>query len=354
MRHSDYVDRLDLLTQTLHVALDLVRINEYQGAFVVLRTALEHHLLDRLVFLANRLQFRYRVKNRDIAAEHARLRSLKGSTRPDIVRWKETQGWFTVIITGIHETGRIGKPPTISPYWLMLQQYDPFTGKERHQARLTRQFIPPRLHRRAASEARELWKSRFSPSGLTRSLLTNRLLSKAEVVQFDVHYGFLSAFVHPSARAADLALGASRPRPARQYDHYCSELGLLYMATIAAHELRAFQRACRRRPQCELEGWATVEGHLAAADRATAHFWFLGGQPHDLDRFHEANARMFRDRRAGRPVVPINPAALRSSQVHYYRNPLVRIIELHRSIRELSTGLTYASPFARADAVSRV
>ena len=190
-------------------------------------------------------------------------------------------------------------------------------------------------------------------SALTRSLLTNRLITRAQAVELDVHYGFLSAYVHPSARAFDLAVGRNRPRPVRSYDHYCSELGLLYIGTIAAAELRAFARACRRGPSCPIGDWSTVETHLAATDAATTHFWFLGGDPHDLDRFHEANARMAL-RRSGAPRLAVGPATLRPEQVRYYRNPLVRVVELHETIRELSTGLVYVSPFPRADAGRRL
>ncbi len=353
-RHYDYVDRMELLRGTLASALDLVALNDYPSAFAILRTGLEHHLIDRLVFLANRLQYRYRVPTAQISAEDARLRTLQATTRPDIVRWRVLGREFTVIITGIHETGRIGKPPTISPYWFMLDRYDPFTGKRQYQSRLARQFSSPKWHHKAADEAWDLWKSRFSPASLTRSLLTNRLLTTAQVVQVDVHYGFLSAFVHPSARAADLALGRNRPRPDRAYDHYCSELGLLYIAAIAVAELDVFARACRRRPSCALNGWPSVQADLAAAEAAASHFWFLSGGPHELDRFHEANSRMARGLRAGRAVVRVDPASLRPEQVRYYRNPLVRIVELHQTIRELSTGLAYVSPFPRSDAWHRI
>jgi len=162
-RHYDYVDRLDLLAGTLRVALDLITLNEYPSAFAVLRSGLEHHLIDRLIFLANRLHYRYTVPRGGVMAEEARLRLLQATTRPDILRWKVKKREFAVIISGIHETGRVGKPPTISPYWYMSDQYDPFTGKRQHQSRLARQFVAPRFLRRAADEARELWRSRFAP-----------------------------------------------------------------------------------------------------------------------------------------------------------------------------------------------
>jgi len=41
-------------------------------------------------------------------------------------------------------------------------------------------------------------------------------------------------------------------------------------------------------------------------------------------------------------------------RIRYYTNPLVRLVELHRGWRELSTGLGFAPPFPRPDAINRV
>jgi hypothetical protein len=53
----------------------------------------------------------------------------------------------------------------------------------------------------------------------------------------------------------------------------------------------------------------------------------------------------------GRPKV--DPAAIASGRVRYYRGPLERLVKLHQSYEEMSTGLVYRSPFERSDAQYR-
>ena len=50
----------------------------------------------------------------------------------------------------------------------------------------------------------------------------------------------------------------------------------------------------------------------------------------------------------GRPKV--DPSAIKLIRVRYYRNPLGRLVKLHQSYQEMSTGLMYQSPFERSDA----
>lgn len=139
-----------------------------------------------------------------------------------------------------------------------------------------------------------------------------------------MHYRFLSAFVHPVPAAYDLVYGRNRPICAPRYDRYASELVLLYINRLAAEELKSLKRMAARTPRVRLHDWATVESHMRAVERAAAHLWFPGDQPHPYDYVEEATSRGIRSGR----MVPRDrrptPNQLRASQVRYYRNPLRR------------------------------
>jgi hypothetical protein len=130
------------------------------------------------------------------------------------------------------------------------------------------------------------------------------------------------------------------------YDHYSSELALLYINKIAAGELKALARMASRRPKVRLGDWDIVETHIKTADTTAAHLWFPGDPPHDFDRVQEANSRGLRGEkfvdRDKRPT----PDQLRTTQIRYYKNPLRRLIEMHYTLSEM-TGFTYVSPWPR-------
>ena len=46
----------------------------------------------------------------------------------------------------------------------------------------------------------------------------------------------------------------------------------------------------------------------------------------------------------------VAPQAIKQTRIRYYRDPLARLVGLHRSHQEMSTGLVYRSPFERQDA----
>lgn len=61
-----------------------------------------------------------------------------------------------------------------------------------------------------------------------------------------------------------------------QYDHYSSELILLYAAVMATVELRNFSEMARQEPTVEVEGWEDIEQACNAAWSLTGHLWYTG------------------------------------------------------------------------------
>ena len=352
-QHTKYAERCGLLAEHLRGAMLLSEHRRYAPAFVAVRTGLEHHLADRLLFLANRYLQVYPVTKPNIAAEEARLTALKTGPRPDIARWAMKNGKMNVVVRGLYPTGSLGRGATLSPYYFVGDQYDPFTGRPRNIHRLAGAFMPIGQRRKWAQESRDVWQSLFVYEKLRRNLLLNRLLTTAQAIQVDVHYAFLSAFSHAIERGYDLVYGRNVPSRRGGHDHYSSELVLLYVITLAAAELSIFARTASRTPRLRLRAWEDVETEIAAGRNAASHLWFLSGDPLPLDRLNEVHTRLARRKHPwGAPA--LDPMTIPVNRIRYYTNPLVRLVELHRGWNELSTGLGFTSPFPRADAINRV
>jgi hypothetical protein len=92
---------------------------------------------------------------------------------------------------------------------------------------------------------------------LKENVRLNRFYSDIELARWEVHYSFLSAFTHPTARAVELVYGHNSPKD-YGYDHFASELGLLYIITIARLELEIFEEMTSREPRVRLADWDDV------------------------------------------------------------------------------------------------
>jgi hypothetical protein len=127
---------------------------------------------------------------------------------------------------------------------------------------------------------------------------------------------------------------------------------LLYAIVFAVEELRNFRAMAEREPSVGIDEWESTEQLCNEAWRLSSHLWFPGQEPHDYDRFHEANRRAFRERRSGGGAIE-SLAELPAEQIGYYVNPLDRLVKLHSSVVERITGLTYKSPWHRGGAQLR-
>jgi hypothetical protein len=210
-QHTKFAERCGLLADHLGAALLLSQHRRSAPAFVAVRTGLEHHLADRLLFLANRYLQVYPVTKPNVPAEEVRLTALKTGPRPDIARWAMKNGKMNVIVRGLYPTGSLGRGPTLSPYYFVGDQYDPVTGRPKNVHRLAGAFMPIGQRRKWAEESRDVWQSLFVYEKLRRNLLLNRLLITRQALQVDVHYGFLSAFSHAIERGYELVYGRDIP-----------------------------------------------------------------------------------------------------------------------------------------------
>ncbi len=129
------------------------------------------------------------------------------------------------------------------------------------------------------------------------------------------------------------------------------------MCTFAIDELRDFERMSQNEPRADLADWDPVRHEIASAETQIAHFWPPGRPPFSYDRAKEANQRVFdalvAQHDGGAPhVIPPTPrpGTMADDEIRYYPDPLHRLVQLHAGFSELTTGVSWSSPWPRVDA----
>jgi hypothetical protein len=137
--------------------------------------------------------------------------------------------------------------------------------------------------------------------------------------------------------------------PNLAYDHYVSEILLLYCCRIALQEVNDIRAMVLKPPAVGL----TIPDlpALEGVNVLSAYLWFLGGHPHAYDRYNDANERCFAEfRKHNTRTGFVRPEELEEGDVRYYTDPLSRLVRLHSSSHEMITGYAFRSPWERDDA----
>lgn len=349
--HTDAAERCRSLGITIASAVACAERDAYAPAFALLRSALEQTLVDKLVFLGRRhIQIVKRVPP-DVWQTWQEERE-SGSKWADVTEWRRTHtGAVRIVREGIFSEPREdGSQQTIGIHYFLLSQYSPFVGSPDVYEQFDDGLSEPDDRRVYAEQQKSMYDIYLKWASLKENLKANEFADDAILFKLDCHYRFLSAFVHPISNVTRLLYGNDGSWNAPFYDHYSSELVLLYSIVIAVDELRNFGDMTRQEPTVEVENWQRTETLCDLAWALTGYLWYPGQQPHAHDRFEEANRRVFREYRSTHNRTPPNPDMLPANDISYYANPLDRLVALHATKREMMTGLAYISPWHRRDA----
>lgn len=357
-QHRRFALRARFLATHLSSAHGLLGQDLYPSAFSILRTALEHHLTDVLMMLGYRyVQLFDGVSDEDW---EALLKTYEdggpGSETMVETPTRNNRGRVRIVRKGLYskfddsEAEEYALPIT----FFVVSDYSPFVGRPSEQDAFDDGLTDPETRRNLAKRQKDLYDQHLRWSSLKDSLQLNEFFGEDEIVELAVHYRFLSAFVHAHQDAYEIAyprgfLGGTPPT----FDHYSYELGLLYLLVIGARELRALLQMSDQKPTIEVSNRATLEELATRAEELSEHLWFPGSQPHEWDRIQEANRRSWRSYRKGNGLGHVHPNDLDPRDIGYYENPLVRLVGLHGSFSEMTTGHSYTSAWERKDALQR-
>lgn len=350
-QHGDFADRARNLAEYLRAAVLVASSDAYAPAFALVRTALEHMLVDHLVFSGQRYVRIVVGVDGPTWTQWQRQRAA-GERFTDILDWVRKKDTVEITYEGLRSApDEGGQSYVISPHYFLLRQYQPYLGPASAQAEFDDGIGEPERDRQFARENDLIYRTYLSWSSIKKNLTSNGFADDAAIRRLEVHYRFLSAFVHPLADVTDVAYGRNNFN-IPSYDHYSSELVLLYVIAIAVEELRHFRVMTQRHPNIEIANWQSTKELCESAWRETSYLWFPGQTPHSYDRMQEANRRAFRMLQQGtfegRRL--IDPMSIPDEEIRYYRDPKHRLVALHSGFQEIMTGFSFISPWPRRDA----
>jgi hypothetical protein len=341
-------DRARGLSIHLDSAVVLASQFRYESALALLRTGLEQCLVDWLVFLGRTMVQRITGVDDDKWEEWQADRAAGADWTTNIRDWTRTKkGDVRIVREGMFsEPAEDGNRRQLSIYYFLLEQYRPTLGPPSVQGEdwaISRDQL-----RRMAGENEALWRVYLTWSALLANLQTNGLVDDLDAGRLAAHYRFLSGFAHPVSDQRRSVYGNDALLGWPKYDHYSSELVLLYAIRIASVELRNFIHAVEQQAVARLADPDEMIKMLEAAEAATSYFWFLGARPHAYDMWKARNEAIFRTLQAGgAPELPPEPGV---EDVPYPADPLRRLVAMHSSATEIATGLSFVSPWPREDA----
>ena len=345
---TDMADRVRGLAMHLDCAVLLASQFRYDSALALLRTGVEHCVLDWLVFQGRTLVQRYSGVDQEKWDEWQTARSDGADWTTTIRDWTRTRrGDVRIVREGLHsEPDKDGNRRQISIYYFLLGQYRPTLGPPSAQAddwALSNDDL-----RRMARENEAMWRVYLTWSSLLTNLQENQSVDDVDAGRLAAHYRFLSGYAHPVVDHRRETYGRDALLGWPRYDHYSSELVLLYATIFTALELRNFIRSLDQRPAPTLANGQAVNQLVAEAEWVTSYFWFLGTNPHPYDLWKQRNEVAFRSTRD--EIGGDLPPEPTPDDVPYPSDPRRRLVALHGSVHEIMTGLSYQSPWPRNDA----
>ncbi len=321
----------------------------YRAGFVCIRTILEHFFELRLIGEAQRYALPVRFpKNHkeDLATAKARLEKeiedVRRKGRKDILGVRVLEGKLYMVFEGLFMKDARSKKERIPYYYNVLHTFDP------NHAYLPRELLKrdwsfDRKH--AIAEAARLSHRMKEQHDLMNVFMKfgrimfhcgiNGFLRGKEKHRAQVHYNFLSQFVHPTLAGTEKI----RPRSGRvsyissleemrEYRYILCHLQLLYLAFMAVMYEESLIRMVKKAPAQYMGG---VDSRRFERLRTTlldqfGYFWFIyHGRPSDITKFHHASHRLW----AGRKVPLLSQ--IPDGKVSYYLDPIEFLKELSGS-----------------------
>ncbi len=369
MEDMEILDFIRIQTLSLQNAKNNTIEGYYRDVYHLIRMIFEGYFILRLISTCDKYPIRIMVKRgkNDPDLNHAKNRIIqqvqKNFGNSLITTYMESNNVIVAVVRGVTVVDGKGQDTgvTIPYYYGAWHQFRPL---EYHLKRETLQDRLPTLRfltgewasmtRKTESEVNKdygvLYKYFLTFDRILENLRLNGVLNKKTTTRVLVHYNFLSNFSHSTSDS----LSIIKERKFYQtnpdgldivYNHYLSELALLYICHLLSMHLQhaiyylrwrgiklknenKFYRPLCKKVECDF-----------------GYFWFIFNKPHQYDRYNHANHKCNYKKK-----LFYRPEDIRLGDVRYYDNPLYRLKQLHQSQRELLTGNVFVSSFPRNDA----
>ena len=370
MQDREILDFIRIQTFSLQNAKRNTIQGYYRDAYHLLRMVFEGYFILRLISTCDKYPIRIRIKREksDPDINHARNRIIQqvqkklGSSL--ITTYMEDNNILVAIVRGIKVVDDKGNDTgVIIPFyygaWHDFRPVEYHLKPQTLQDKLpTLRFltgewagIPRKITREINKNYGVLYKYFLTFDKILENLRSNGVLNKKTTTRVLVHYNFLSNFSHSTSDS----LSIIRERKFFEispdgldlvYNHYLSELALLYICHLLAMHLQHAIYYLRWRA-IKLKNEIKIYRSLCTkVESDFSYFWFIFNKPHLYDRYAHANRKCNYKKK-----LFYRPEDIRLGDVRYYDNPLYRLKQLHQRQRELTTGNIFDSPFPRNDAL---
>jgi len=343
MHHGDFAERTEHLGGHLAAIVALADEGRFASSMAVTRTALEHHIIDRLLLHAERYVDIVRPEDPTLIDQWEADWAAK--TEPwtrDVESVERVRNGRALRLVRLGHKVRNDageEREQISPYWPALEHYDAFIGHPDAQRHIVQPFDDVDDRVEWASRNQAVYGAFLRWGSLCSNLRLNNLASDAELVQLQVHYAFLSAFTHATNSGYELDRHARPGAPSAA--HLFSELALLYVIALGIAQIDAWTAYAERRPHLLLRPRLDVLNDVNRSRKTISYFWFCVGEPQEFDRYQEANRRAQPKLLSGR-APEVEPDDLAPADIGYYGNPFDRLARMHTGEHEMTTGFAFA------------
>ena len=318
----------------LSTVKELVMKNRYIESFIVLRSVFEHYFLYKLI--SNGIIYPQRIDIGKMSCSEFSEKADKLIQEGKIVNY-EYHGRISILF----RKGLKDKSNRIIPiYYFMYQNYDPI-----------KRYVEPLFTFRSLDAISDITKALIEKQkdihyynnfqrGVKKGLLINEMVTQQEWDRIIVHYNFLSIFTHVCYKGIKeieyerICPNMDSFEKLRKFDHYLSELILLYTLRLIEYYLKVILN--NKNKTWSLSDANKIKSYLKKLEKKISYFWFIFEDPHEFDILkHEEDIWIYKKRKNYPPKKPIN----------YYRDPLERLRKMHRSIQYLDIGKLYRTPF---------
>jgi hypothetical protein len=230
----------------------------------------------------------------EVWAEWQKARDKDEEWTRSIANWERRKSTAWLVREGMPVKSDAGETQyLLSWYYRLLEQYQPFAPRPSEAEKVDDGLSDPEVTRRHAARNKAVYDAHLRWPSIKRSMQVNGLATDFAFDQLEAHYRFLSAFTHPVTDTRGLLYGRNEWSVPR-YDHYSSELCLLYISVLAAWELQNFLSMSSRTPTVALTDADELQQLQQALRRASRHLWWIGDAPLSTTASRQGTRRLGR------------------------------------------------------------
>ncbi|MDD2666347.1 MAG: DUF5677 domain-containing protein [Methanocellales archaeon] len=357
---SDLIDIFHEQLKMFHSIVCLTLKGNYTEGFILTRSVFESYFTFLLMLKGTKYKISYKIKTsteknkKDIYDKF--VEDIKGAQargeKLHILDIKPSgNDYKSIIVTYEGIFGVDNKSKLIPVYYFVFIEYDPQSAFINGIPPIRDGTYLPDIAQKSHEHYKRLYRDFIKFDKVREALKLNNLISVEEDNATQVHYNFLSNFTHITNEGLHKIFWQRRRNIGSYsvsiidnlselyfYDHYLSELCLLYVLKINQYYLRSLVDYFANR--YEIKDLAKFEDYFAKLNRYYDYFWFIFEKHWKYDEWDYETIKASHQRKGIKP----------DEKIPYYRDPLQRLINLHRSTIEGTTGLVYESPFPRKNA----